>query len=197
MKLLDIPEHIIDEQATIKGADIEEVYDACLSWLASLKARILEQKRPNFIKAQHGSGRRERVQKHGKIFLIRLSSKGKDIVIDLKIPPISWIPSQKSPVYPIYWTEFVENLWRHVGVPISDDLLRRLYPLKNLRRMIYDNLVTIFTMVILFGLGIYISQFGPSWLVVLGVTGLLATTHPSFLDALKLRNKLKELYPDK
>ena len=191
------PEYVIDEQATIEDADIEKVYDACLSWLVLKKARILEQSRLEFIKAQHGMGRRERIQKHGKIFLIKLSQNGKNIIINFKTPPISWIPPQKSPVYPIYWTEFVEDLWRHIGVPIDEDLLRRLYPFKNIRRMIIDNLITLFMMVVLFGLVIYLSQFGLSWMIILGIVGLLVTAYPSLYEVQKLRKKLHELYSAK
>ena len=47
------PEHVIDEHATIKGADIEKVYDDCLAWLNKIHANIIIQKRPEFIKAFH------------------------------------------------------------------------------------------------------------------------------------------------
>jgi len=47
------PEHVIDEHATIKGADIEKVYDKCEKWLIEIGANVEKSDKQISIQAIH------------------------------------------------------------------------------------------------------------------------------------------------
>ena len=203
-------EHVIDEMATLEGANIEKVYEDCLAWLTLNKARIREQRRPEYIKAEHGHGRGVSYQDHAKFFLISLNQDGNEVIIDFKIPQLSWAPPSKFPVYSLFWSEFVEDLWRHLEIPIDEVFLRYLYPLKNLRKMYFTKIKGFIFLTLIHGAGlllgvllswlekkhvtsiILISSFG-----ALSIIGWIITARPMLVEALKIKNQLRELYPDR
>ena len=201
--------YVRDEQATIEDAYIEEVYDACFSWLTLKKAEVREQRRPEYLKAEHGYGRGVTYQDHAKFLLISLNQMENNVIINFKIPTLSWAPPSKLPVYPMFWSELVEDLWRHLGITIDEDFLKYLFPIKNLKKMYLIKITGFVFLTIIHGAGLLLGII-LSWMEktqvksiiffmffsALSITGWIISARPMLIELGKIRHRKNLLYTD-
>jgi hypothetical protein len=129
------PEHIIHETATIEGADIEEVYVKCKDWLQSVDAYILDESKPHYIKAVH---RRNIMKNSAEIKFFQITITSEESPFPEVSPPANTKISFKINRsigyrrWHLPWFEYVEQLWKHLGVPTNNETLAHLYPRKYL-----------------------------------------------------------------
>ena len=124
-------EQIIDETATIQGADIETVYDDCLAWLKKNRADITLMEKPTLIQANHRRGlylEMTTPEDWHKEISIKLEQLDSDVNIHL----LMGFPQKGSRTnlkkITSFWPLMVENIWDYIGVEISKELLINLYP---------------------------------------------------------------------
>jgi hypothetical protein len=133
-------EYVIDEQATIRGADIEKVYDECVSWLKTIRARIKEQDRPYFLHASHLERFDGRTKRTLKRIHIRLSQRHESVMVSLIIDAPEGITLTKSQRmferYRLSWGDYVEGLWRSIGVEMNPHVERQIYRYEDLRNQV-------------------------------------------------------------
>lgn len=189
---------LIDEQATLRSNSIEELYEDCLSWLRMKKAKIVEEKRPNFVKALHGRGEGVWAQDTGKFFIIKLVQKNDfNVIVKFQIPPLKWLLKREKPyIYHLWWYQYIEQLWTHLGVTINETYLKRLYPYTNLKKMKKRNFLVFYFLTIVFGISIVVFLLGAPFMIVLPVGLWILTAYPRLLEANKLNKKMRKLYPD-
>lgn len=191
-------EYIIDETATIKGADIEKVYDKCISWLKIKKAKIVEEKRPNFVKALHGRGEGIWAQDTGKFFIIELVQKyDYTVIVKFQIPPLKWLLKSKKYFYHFWWYQYIEELWTHLGVTINETYLKRLYPYTNLKKMKKKNILVFNILTIACGISIVVFLLSAPFMIVPPVGLWFLGAYPRLLEAKKLNKKMLKLYPNR
>jgi hypothetical protein len=126
------PENFIDETVIVRGVNIENVYDDCLSWIQIYQTNLFEEK-PTTI---HGTFGREirRIPRHGVDVDISLKYDEQNhdptnVIVRIRIHRPEWsnIVSRNNYHYPLY--ELVEEFWRHVGIKLTDNVLRHIYPI--------------------------------------------------------------------
>jgi hypothetical protein len=133
------PEHIIDEQASIKGVFIEDVYDNCVKWLKKYSAELLEENDPFFIKAYH-KGQRAWYEDWGKVISISLKKEAGFVNIRVIMDE-----REENPFLEGYenrrrsWSKLVEDLWKHLGVEMNNEMLEDLYSKSDLEKIIGDH----------------------------------------------------------
>ena len=135
------PEHIIDETATIQGADIEKVFDDCVEWLLKNRADITLMNKPILIQANHVRGtwfEPTTPDDWYKEISIRLEQLDDDVSIHLLMDFSEMGSSTNVRKVKSYWPLIVEKLWRHIGVDISRELLLDLYPISVLEFTLND-----------------------------------------------------------
>jgi hypothetical protein len=135
------PEHIIEETATIPGADIEKVSDDCIDWLKKNRAEIINIEKPWLIQANHRRGLDLALttpEDWHKNISIKLEQLGDDVKVHLLMDTPR--TSRRNHVRKVksYWPLLVENLWRTIGVEIDGDLLHNLYPISALEFILND-----------------------------------------------------------
>ena len=189
---------LIDEQATLRSKSIEEVYDSCLSWLKIKKAKIVEERRPNFVKALHGRGEGIWAQDTGKFFIIELVQKYDcTVIVKFQIPPLKWLLKRKKPyIYHFWWYQYIEELWTHLGVTINETYLKRLYPYTNLKKMKKRNFLVFYFITIVCGISIVVFLLSAPFMIVPPVGLWFLAAYPRLLEANKLNKKMLNLYPD-
>jgi len=135
------PEHIIDETVIIQVADIEKVYDNCVSWLKNLGAKISNENINNSIISTHEVliGRRKGPNyfKYKKKILIELTD-GKEytkvrIIMDRDRDPY-YETEEHRELFKEHWIDLVVDMWKFIGVTPKESLLRRFYPRDRLER---------------------------------------------------------------
>jgi len=148
-------EHIIDKETytdhiikisktvVVEQADIEKVYEKCLSWLLSVKAEIISEEKPNHIIAIHFQDfltRPEGIQGGKRFFISFTRPQGpfpeiypSNTVVNMKVGHIRHDGLYTVAYHSSPWLEFVEDLWRYLGVSMDDDLLRKIYTEKDLK----------------------------------------------------------------
>jgi len=216
------PEHIIDETATIQGADIDEVYESCLEWVKSIRADVCEKNKPSFIKAEH---RLYTVFPFGIypnphidwiILNIHLTQEKKilheifqdypDVKVEVKIPNIQHNTKRRLPRY-VRWYQVVEEFWNYLGIDLDDEVLRRYYPQRHLE-ITLNVMRNIFAFSILFIIILDIALFYIYMTnqmneltlltsLVLPVAGLYYVLKPNMKVARDIMKRLRELYPSK
>jgi hypothetical protein len=122
------PEHIIDETATIKGADIEKVYDDCVSWLKKKRYRMTQNHKPRFIQANYVTTFSTSPEDWDKNITINLKQTEAEIEIHLLIDAPHKQGRTRDRRANAYWRFVVEKLWKFIGVEISRELLVSIYP---------------------------------------------------------------------
>ncbi len=160
------PGHIIDETATIPGADIEKVYDDCEKWLKTkLNASINEYKFPKYLRAYH-SLREHSVgdfKFYGKIISLSLEKEADNVLVNIIMDE-----PDENPFLHGYenrrraWFFWVEHLWKYLGVEIDDSMLERWYSPENIRENVSEYIQRIII-----------------WSVILVVVNLLMRRFPS------------------
>lgn len=189
-------DYVINESNNIIGSNIEKVYAACLSWLELKKAKIIEQRMPEYIKAHQGHGSRG-IKDIGKHFIIKLRKKGyNSTMISFQIPSSPWV-NKKSDVRAMYFYEFVEDLWLHVGIPIDETFLRYIYPDSNLKKMIKNNYIEFLIITIALSASFIVFLIIKSWMIVIPVGAWFFFARDNLFEIRRLKDRLKELYPNK
>ena len=193
------PKHIIDETVTIEGADIEKVYDDCVTWLSGLGAEKLEEDYPSFIKASH-KGDRPYYEDFGKLITISLTHDNGNVVIRVVMDErektlfFGGIENRRRS-----WLKIVELLWKHIGVVLDDETLCDLYPETSLEKIISDHKKRWWEMLFLMGLLIiFVLAYPPiasaasipALLIIIVLVGEAYTVK-------KYQKRLRELYPDR
>ena len=213
-------EHIIDETATMPGADIEDIYDRCLQWIQTIPIHDLETTRSHSIQAHHKVRASSSVSimfQHKK-FTINLSEQGNNIEIHINIykipnffdPPLK----EKRNLYQMYWIDYVAHLWKYLGVDLRIYDLKRFYPIDNIkkrmikRQNLYKSVgfswLVIFLMAVLVDDGtpvLYrISLIFGLVIVSTGTLFMVSSVIPSYISTiLKIQQNpwrlMKEIYP--
>lgn len=204
------PEHIIDEQATIEGANIEKIYTECILWFENLDATIMEQNKPVSIRAVHKNIKNrydmEKPINWGKIIEIRFFQYNSDTIVRVKMVPSKGMWK----VYPVeraryYWASLLLDLYKHLGVEGSHDTLQRLYPKSEFKTAI--NLrILMFIIGLLIIMVVELSNISfereiiwdISWRYVRWIWFLLILIggYETYWVIYKERKKMKRLYPD-
>jgi hypothetical protein len=124
------PEHIIDEKATIQGADIEKVCNGCLWFFKkpwsprTLSTHIIAKEKPTHCILKISQDIMKlwmQVDRIHFIFEINIHQSMNDIVINLKIRAES-----KNHPY-AYAFKLTERLWKNLGIEVDDSFLKRLW----------------------------------------------------------------------
>jgi hypothetical protein len=200
------PEHIIDETATIEGADIEAVYDRCVSWLKRTRSNISQVDKPKLIHANFNSVEARSPDGWSKNITIELEKVDDAVCIHLLMDS----PEKLSREFVIrakaYWPLMVEKLWRFIGVEIRGELLLTLYPITVLEFILddlrYNLLMSFFVLSspLLLGIVLGISRY--EYLDMRYILGLLLMVFLILmwvggLQYYQVRTLLRELYPDR
>ena len=136
-------EHIIDEQVTIKDADIEDVYDDCIEWLRMKRSIIIQENRPHFVEASHVGSRpdhEEVYEDFAKHIRITITPTEDAVQIHIIMDEL-----EKNPRVVGYenrrrvWSGLVEELWKHIGVEIDNEVLKQLYSLSKIKERIKEH----------------------------------------------------------
>ena len=192
--------HIIDDTATIKGADIEKVYDDCVIWLSRYGANILKENRPNLMKAYH-KGARAFHEDWSKNITISLQQSKEDVCIRIVIDHGSSLTLRENVYEDLRrsWIKIVEDLWGNIGVKMDDQIIEHLFPKSTLEKIINDHRqrVLFFVFVLMFGFFIIlvyppvaIQASIPIVFIIIIIIG----------EAQKIsfyKKRLRELYPDR
>lgn len=200
------PEPIINETATIKGASIEKVYDQCKDWLKSVDAQILDESKPHFIKAIHTINIMKNHAQE-KYFLISLTQETSpfqkvfsptNTIISFKIHRPTGYHFWHLP-----WVEYVESLWRHISVPMDNNMLRHLYPKKHLIPLKNDsrNHYLQFMAMVVFLVAIALSFIRSNVIFSIGIfllaaIGFVLFAMPHQNKSRQYKTMMQELYPD-
>jgi len=199
------PEHIIDEQATIKKADIEKVYDDCISWLNNRKSIlryeyvwILDQDRPFTIIANHQKSADEwAIERKSITITLKEGEEGVSVrlVMDSRRSDSLFDKSLTS----CYWGYLVENFWEALEVEADLQMLQRLYPEKYLRMMrSLERDMWIFKYVAYFlvsciFISVIVSEGRFLWYILAGLALALVPIH----DDYRIKKRIDKLYPDR
>jgi len=205
------PEHIIDETATIQGADIEKVYDDCVGWLQLIKAIIREENKPSSIRAFHDyvdplvSGSDIQWNWHPKDYpkYIVIKFNKTDSAVNLRFiieKPKGFFTQASISKYRRWWILLFIGLLKHLN--IDDDLTysKKFVSKTNLEKMKRD-ILRGFSLPLLFSLiicasGIYLlikdEVVGSIFLI-----GALFVPLRVFYEGYLLRKRLRILYPEK
>lgn len=207
-----MPEHIIEEQVTIRDADIESVYSRCLNWLEEIKADILKQHRPELLKAKHKLPNeilftKDRLYSNwGKNIEIRLSKKNGDVIVSVIIDPSAGI----SKIFPVErakyaFGEVTLDLFHSVGVNIDQPMLQHFYPkneLKDtLKRSIKFNF-PFFLVFLIFTFLVQVSDIGAERIFYIfnlkqaSIISCVILGLGIFNELNKERRRIRDLYPD-
>jgi hypothetical protein len=207
------PEHIIDERATIKGADIEKVYDECVSWLKNINATQIENDRPEFIKAIHNPGMTPREPRVSitywalyprdwkKTIEINLETNEGQVNLRASIGlPTGFFTSAAIEKRRRWWIMLVLDLFEHLHLDVDNSQKRAFFPYMNLRYMITD-IWSSFALPligsIIFWVWGYITitnndNFG-YFLLLAGVIGPIRVLYHDN----EIRKRIRELHPDR
>ena len=79
------PDHIIDETATIQGADIETVYGVCFEWVKKNKLTLQKQNNPKHIIASKLTRFFTHNRNSPREYQITLKQENNDVIINFKI----------------------------------------------------------------------------------------------------------------
>ena len=139
-------EHIIDETATIEGADIENVYNECVEWLKEINAVIEEVIKPLTIKARQEKSGNPRwgwlhtqdmiiwnfpstdVLDMKKNITIILEKQENDVLLRIRIDPWSRINGLDSfQNRRSIWLKFVGDIIQRLGVELDRTRLQYYY----------------------------------------------------------------------
>ena len=139
----DIQEYIASNSVILASSNIDEVYEKCLIWCRNKGMKVIESEKPFLITAQ---GIFNTFGERGLYFYdvweisIQLSQDRKGMQINfslLKVLNPSFKPRKNQPRYIISpYPRVVRRLYRYLGVHMSDDVLRDLYPREYLNRYI-------------------------------------------------------------
>ena len=213
------PEHVIDEHATIKGADIEKVYDKCEKWLIEIGANVeksdkqisiqaIHRKPMDFrwgwIRGSYSSIQRQpslRVLDMKKIINIEFEKEKDDVILHIFIDPWSIISGlDRFEKRKSYWLKFVGDLLQYLGIELEKHQLQYYYKrdffinkLKGQQRQLFLS----FTPAVVFLALVLIPQDFFSMLFFTGLVIYSFLVIPYEWDNLKkINNKYRELYPD-
>ncbi|MFX1517651.1 MAG: hypothetical protein ACFFC6_15210 [Promethearchaeota archaeon] len=201
------PEYIIDEQATIRGADIEKVYDDCISWLKIRRyTSFLETFKPRYIKARtnrYASNYRRDIYRT-MIVELYLTQSMKGVEIQLRI-----LPSNKLPKHEIIWLKriggkYVVWFWEYLDIEVNEDTLRRLFPYSDLKKELNYYRTGMFFSILL-GYVVTVLRYNYSksnsssvffidFLVTITLFALLSF---SIIQITNIEKKIREIYPDR
>jgi len=198
------PEHIIDETATIRGADIEKVYNDCVNWLNKIQATIKEQDNPFFLHATHielFGGQFTRVIKW---IDIRLSEGHESVIVNIIIDPPKGLTltrrQRRLEQYRLSWNAYVKDLWKSVGV-LDPYIERQLYPYEVLENQVSKmkrNMFVVAGITLIFIFMVF-SGISPDVSNILSGAILLNLylVFRLYLSMSKIKNRILELYPDR
>jgi len=198
------PVNIIDESATIKGADIEKVYDNCLEWLEKRNSylrnesvKILNQSRPEYLEAQHYFLGAEGGIVQRKKIMIYLEESENSVIVRLVLSYRNVEKLIDPSLTASAWSYLFESLWDRLGIKIDENTLRRINPESHLDILRYG---LIFVVGVCFTMGIFFFWFGFSDGTFLGVLFGLSLCVFFILTPLdyywKALRKKKDIYPD-
>ena len=207
------PEYVIDEQATIRGADIEKVYDDCLVWLKKIHANIIIQKRPEFIKAFHLPPEML-TQVAGEAEFWNWHPKNWEKIIDLffykindhvRIRFIIERPEGFHTEAAInkrrrWWVILVLDLYKSLNIEVDSSHEKKFFPFNNLRKMKSDIwrsfTLPLFGSLVMFVWGFHIihSDSSIGYIFILAAVFIpIRVIYENFL----IRKRMRELYPDR
>ena len=211
--------HIIDETATIKGVDIETVYDKCEKWLIKIGANVEKSDKPISIQAIHrklmdfrwgwirGSDisiQRQpslRVLDMKKIIKIEFEKEKNDVILHIFIDPWSIISGldrfEKSKSY---WLKFVGDLLQYLGIELEKHQLQYYYKrdlfinkLQGQQRQLFLSFIPAVVFLAL----VLIPQDFFSMFIFTGLVIYSFLVIPYEWNNLKkINNKYRELFPD-
>ena len=199
------PEHIIDETATIKGTDIEKVYDDCASWIKKrASTQILTQSRPTHLKARSHIRPNSGLWARWMLLELSLKKEETNTIIMVKMTPEKLSPFTFD-LHRLDFPKTLEALWKHLDIEIDDIMLRRLYPYSELIGEItwLRPLYVVSIVPFLLGLSLFLSDFNSQKfdenffiiisLFCLGFLNLLV----AYRKRKNILIKLRDIYPDR
>jgi hypothetical protein len=139
---LDTQEPIASNSIILPTSNIDEIYEKCLAWCRKNNVEIIESDKPSLIIA-HGvfltfQGSRNYPDRWEISF--QLSTDIRGVKIDLTLLNVIFSPFtliKKQPRHMISpYPGVVRSLYTYLGVYMSDDVLRDLYPREYLERYI-------------------------------------------------------------
>ena len=199
-------EYVIDEQTTIKGADIEKAYDDSISWLKKRRyTSFLETIKPRYIKARtnrYASNYRRDIYRT-MIVELNLTQSMKGVEIQLRI-----LPSNKLPKHEITWLrriggKYVVSFWESLDVETNEDTLRRLFSYSDLKkelnyyRTISFMFMMIYCVIVFLGHNISMSNSSSLLYFFLVIIPMFALPFFSVIQTANIEKKIRELYPDR
>ncbi len=197
-------EHIIDETATIQGADIEEVYDDCVIWLKKIRAEINEQTYPVYLKAHHdgtniSEGSSTPVD-WPKNIMIDMQKHIDDVIIRIRIDSIE-LSSHKIRKSHYYWLLIVEDLLR-IFFNNMNPIMKQLYDNENGEQLYKDlkmGVIKRFALTIIPSLFLIIG--GPSFYKIAGILYFVVFFRIGWSsigkDFIRIREYYSQLTPDR
>ena len=173
----------------MRNADINDVFNKCISWMEKDNSKFLEKERPYHIKVLHSVNHPYKLQ--GKNIIVDLDDVEGGIEVSFKIPHLEW--KQHRGVYWIYWIEIMEEFYRYLGVEIDDELLKKFYDEKYYNTMIRGyklnaRLFFIFSAVVI----LYSIMYMPI-MIILGV-GISLIALPFYMSHNNLVKKRDSLF---
>ena len=205
------PEHIIDETASIQGADIEKVYDECVEWVKSIKGVIREENRPSLIRVFHryvdplvsdtDTGWNWHPKNLAKYIVITLTEQDRAVHLRFTIErPRGFFTQEAIEKYRRWWIPYLVDLFNRLKLDENFNLSRQYISKSNLEKMRSD-IRREFLLPFLFSLimgvvGIYLLMNRDSLGALFTIGGLFVPIRVIYEDQ-QLKKRLKELYPDR
>lgn len=149
---------ILSEEIILANSNINKIFEKCQTWLERLGVeQILVRGKPNQITARHRPNHVDIFRKDtGKEINIELKTHEKDVAVKVEMwrtefPGIGSgygsLESRKRHLmkvnesYHIAWNEYLVDLWSFIGYNVNKNLLLRMFPKKDLNRLITEALV--------------------------------------------------------
>jgi len=181
-------EYLKRDTVIIKNKDITEIFSSTLGWLEKEKADILEIEPPFFVSAIHQYGVDEKLYK--KEIQIKLSTINSGLQIEFTVvKTIDYSVNSPSMVF----IGLIEDFYKHIGVKVTDEIIRRLYPIDALNRLIRNNLIVIFLFNSISLIFILQGAF-ENFLAILGIVGISGMSIPSLISIIRFYNVKNRLY---
>ena len=181
-------EYVISEKIIIEDANINEVYNKCISWMETQKVKFLEEERPFHIKALHSVN--HPYKRQGKHIIVDLDEVETEVGVSFKIPHLEW--KMHKGIYWIFWIEIMEEFYRYIGVEIDDELLNQFYNEEYYNAMIKGNKINAILFFIFSAVVIFYSIIYMPIMIILGV-GISLIALPFYMthnNLIKKRDKL-------
>jgi hypothetical protein len=158
------------EEAIVKNNNVETVYDKAMEWLKKEKAIIKEADPSLHINAIHKADSVDQIL-FDKEISIDLFTRGRDVSVRLTVDNVINLSNRKG----MYFFNFFEYFFEYVGAEVTEEILRDVYPVKGLNKMIYIQMIYV---VILCSLGFLLlaSYEAQPFLAIMGTLAFFTLT---------------------